>query len=325
MERRQFLLTSLAAALAAPIAAGAQQAGKAYRLGWLWGVRPTDELLKAMRDGLHEHGWVEGRNFVFEHRAAEGHPDRQAELIADLLRLEVGVLVTSQTVAVKAAMAATRTLPIVMLGTGDPVRYGLVHSLARPGGQVTGLALLVNDVSVKLLGLLREAATAISHVGIFVNPVNPGAASYLAEVQAAARTLGLRSHIAEIRRPDDLEGTFASLLRERVDALLLGPEATMLTLRSRIAEFGLRHRLPVVGALRPFAEAGALLSYAPDQVFLHRQAASYVDKILKGAKPADLPVQQPSKFLFVINLKTARTVGLTIPPSLLARADQVID
>jgi putative ABC transport system substrate-binding protein len=183
---------------------------------------------------------------------------------------------------------------------------------------------LVNDVSVKLLGLLREARTEISHVAIFVNPANPGAASYLAAVQAAARTLGLRSHIAEVRGPDDLDGAFASLLRERVDALLLGPDATMLTQRSRIAEFGLRHGLPVAGALRPFAEAGALMSYAPDQVYLHRQAASYVDKILKGAKPADLPVQQPSKFLFVLNLKTAKTLGLTIPPSLLLRADQVI-
>jgi putative ABC transport system substrate-binding protein len=324
MKRRAFVAGGVAA-FAAPLAAQAQQVRKVHRLGWLWGVRPTDELLKGMWEGLKEHGWVEGRDFVFEHRAAEGHPERQSELIAELLRVEVGLLVTSQSVAVKAAMAASRTLPIVMLGTGDPVRYGLVHSLGRPGGQVTGLALLVNDVSVKLLGLLREARTEISHVAIFVNPANPGAASYLAAVQAAARTLGLRSHIAEVRGPDDLEGAFASLLRERVDALLLGPDATMLTQRSHIAEFGLRHGLPVAGALRPFAEAGALMSYAPDQVYLHRQAASYVDKILKGAKPADLPVQQPSKFLFVLNLKTAKTVGLTIPPSLLLRADQVIE
>ena len=324
IDRRAFLSGSLVV-LAAPLAAEAQQPGKVYRLGWLWGVRPTDELLKGMREGLQEHGWVEGRNFVFEHRAAEGHPDRQAELIADLLRLDIAVLVTSQSVAVKAAMATSRTLPIVMLGTGDPVRYGLVDSLARPGGQVTGLALLINDVGVKLLGLLREARTDISHVAIFVNPTNPGTGSYLAAVQAAARTLGLRSHIAEVRRPDDLDGVFASLLRERVDALLLAPDATMLTQRSHIAEFGLRHRLPVVGALRPFAEAGALMSYAPDQVFLHREAASYVDKILKGVRPADLPVQQPSKFLFVINLKTAKALGLTIPPSLLLRADQVIE
>lgn len=325
MIRRTFV--ALGGAFLATLRQGAeaQQADKVYRLGWVWGVRPTGELLNGMREGLQEQGWVEGRDFLFEHRAAEGHPDRQAALIADLLRLKVDVLVTSQSVAVRAAMAASRSLPIVMLGTGDPVRYGLVQSLGRPGGQVTGLGLLVNDVSVKLLGFLREANAGISHVAIFVNPVNPGAASYVMDMQAATRTMGLRNHIAEVRRPDELEAAFASLLRERVDAVLLGPEATMLALRNPIAEFGLRHRLPVVGVLRPFAEAGALMSYAPDQVFLHRQAASYVAKILRGAHPADLPVQQPSKFLFVVNLKTARALGLTIPPSLLARADEVIE
>ena len=156
MDRRRFLLTSLAGAFAAPLAAEAK-GGTVHRIGWLWGARPTNELLTGLREGLQEHGWVEGRSFVFEHRAAEGRADRQAELVADLLGLDVGVLVTSQSTAVKAAMAASRTLPIVMLGTGDPVRYGLVQSLARPGGQITGLALLVNEVSVKLLGLLREA------------------------------------------------------------------------------------------------------------------------------------------------------------------------
>ena len=234
-------------------------------------------------------------------------------------------MVTSQSPATQAAKKASSTIPIVMLGNGDPVRYGLVTNLARPEGNVTGLSFLVNEVSIKLIELLKEANPKTERVAVFVNQTNPGAAPFLADLASVAPRLGIKVRPVQVNTIDELDRALAALPREPVDAVFLVPEAFIFSRRQRIIEFAMVHRWPVVGPLRAYVEAGGLMCYTPHASTLNRQAAVYVDKLLRGAKPADLPVEQPSKFELVINLKTAKALGLTIPPSLLQRADQVIE
>jgi putative ABC transport system substrate-binding protein len=273
---------------------------------------------------LRERGWVAGRNLAIEHRAAEGRNERLPQLAGELVQAGVGVIVTSQSPSTLAAKKASATIPIVMLGNGDPVRYGLVTNLARPEANVTGTSFLVNEISLKLIELLKETSPRTERLAVFVNPTNPGAAPLVADVNAAAPRLGLRARPVEVNTIDELDRALAALARDPVDAILLAPESFIASQRRRMIDFATANRWPVICPARAYAEAGALISYAPDASVLYRQTASYVDKLLRGAKPGDLPVEQPSRFELVINLKTAKTLGLTIPSSVLIRADHAI-
>ena len=325
MDRRTFLGTLAGGLLAAPLAAYAQPSAQVPRVGFLWGGTPTPSLLREFEDALRERGWVSGQNITIEHRAAEGRPERLPQLAAELVRTRVSVMVTSQTPATQAAKNASGTIPIVMLGTGDPVRYGLVTSLARPEGNVTGLSFQVNEISIKLIELLREAVPKAERVAVFVNPTNLGAAPFLADLTPAAQRLGIIVRPVEASTIDEVDRALSVLPGEPVNAVFLAPESFIFSQRQRIIRFAMVHRWPVVGPGQGYVDAGGLMSYAVNSSALYREAAVYVDKILKGAKPADLPVEQPTKFELVINLKTAKALGLTIPPSLLQRADQVIE
>ena len=325
MERRTFLGVITGGLLAAPLAAGAQPGVQAPRIGFLWGGTPPQSLLREFEDALRERGWVSGLNIIIEHRAAEGRTERLPQLAAELVQARVSVMVTSQSPATQAAKNASGTIPIVMLGTGDPVRYGLVTSLARPEGNVTGLSFLVNEIGIKLIELLKEAVPKAERVAVFVNPTNPGAAPFLADLTSAAQRLGIRVRPVEANTIDELDRALTVLAGELVNAVFLAPESFIFSQRQRIIRFAMVHRWPAVGPGEAYVEAGGLMSYAVNSSALYREAAVYVDKILRGAKPADLPIEQPTTFELVINLKTAKVLGLTIPPSLLQRADQVIE
>ena len=328
MDRRAFLLTALAGALAGPLAAGAQQAGKVQRIGYLLGTSPTvsSRPVETFRQGLRGLGWVEGENVVIEYRSSEGRYDRLPDLAADLVRLKVDVITAVGTAATAAAKNATRTIPIVMIGVGDPVGLGLIASLARPGGNVTGLSFSVGmETAGKGLELLKEALPKVRRVAVLTNPANPGQPLALKNVKAAARSLGMQLQLLEARGPDEFDGAFAAMAKERVGALLVVSEAMFNLHRVRLADLASRNKLPSMHGFREDAEAGALMSYGASLDAMVRHGALFVDKILKGAQPADLPVEQPTKFEFVINAKTAKTLGLTIPQSLLLRADQVIE
>jgi putative ABC transport system substrate-binding protein len=328
MHRRRFLLTSLAGALAAPLGTEAQQPGKVPRVGWLSpGSATSDEtFLASFRDALRELGWVVGTNIAIESRRAEGRFERLPDLAAELVRLKVDVIVTVVTQASLAAKHATQTIPIVMVGVGDPLGSGLVASLARPGENVTGPSSMLADLSGKQLALLKETVPKASPVAVLWNPANPvWQAAALRETEVAARALGLRLQLLQARGPDELEGAFAAMTRERAGALFVPADIILVRDAQRIAALAASHRLPAIYGFREHTVAGGLMSYAADFAFMFRRAATYADKILKGAKPGDLPVEQPTKFELVINLKTAKALGLTIPASVLARADQVIE
>ncbi len=309
--------------LTTPAVAPAQSAAQAPRIGFLWGGTPNPSL-REFEDALRERGWVSGRNITIEHRAAEGRSERLPQLAAELVQARVSVMLTAQSPATQAAKKASGTIPIVMLGNGDPVRYGLVTNLARPEGNVTGLSFLVNEVSIKLIELLKEAIPKTERVAVFVNPTNPGAAPFLADLTSVAPRLGIKVRPVEVNTIDELDRALTALTREPVNAVFLVPESFIFSQRQRIIEFAMVHRWPAAGPLRAYVETGGLMSYGPHNPTLFRQAAVYVDKLLRGAKPADLPVEQPTKFELLINLKTAKTLGLTIPPSVLVRADEVI-
>jgi ABC-type uncharacterized transport system substrate-binding protein len=311
--------------LAAPAAARAQPAERAARIAWLSATGHNPTVVKEFEDALREAGWVPGRTIMIDYRAADGQYDRLAPLVAELLQLNPQVILTSQTPATQAARRATDTIPIVMVGNGDPVRYGLVRSLARPEANVTGTGFLVNEVGIKLLELLKEAVPRTARVAVFINPANPGAAPLLEDARAAAPRLGLAIRPAEVSTTAELDRMLDALLKERVDAFWLGPEAFLLANRRRILEFAIANRLPAVGPHPTYPESGALMSYSPHIPSLMRASARYVDKLLKGAKPADLPIEQPSRFELVINARTARALGLALPPAFLGRADRVID
>jgi putative ABC transport system substrate-binding protein len=327
MDRRRFLLTSLAGALAAPLAAGAQQAGKVWRIGCLCPPRsaPNSSLIQAFEQGLRELGYVDGQNIILEYRSENGEDEQLPRLAAELVRLRVDVLVASLPQRVAAAKKATTTIPIVMVNVGDPVEIGLVASLARPGGNVTGLSRLSGELIGKNLSLLKEALPRTVRVGALLNPTTPLSPVLARNAKRAAESLGLPLTIVEAKRPDDLEGAFSALATDRVEALLVLADGMFWGERKRIADLALRRRLPSMFSNIEYATAGGLMAYAPSSADPYRRAAVFVDKILKGAKPGDLPVEQPTKFELVINLKTAKALGLTIPPSLLLRADQVIE
>jgi len=329
MERRAFLSTLAIGLLAAPLAAEAQSAGKVWRIGILSGYSPTSpeaaRVWEGFLQGLRELGYVEGKNILIEGRYSEGRHERLPALAAELVRLKVDVIVAGGGPAPDEAKRATSTIPIVMANNADPVGSGLVASLARPGGNVTGLSLVTPDLVGRQLQLLTEAIPGVSRVAVLSNPTNPHHRLSLREAEVAARPLRLRLQILEARAPSDFAGAFSAASRERAGALLVVLDVMFFAERTRLAELAAKHRLPLTGGLREYAEAGGLLTYGPNLRDSFRRAATYVDKILKGAKPADLPVEQPTKFELVINLKTAKVLGLTIPPSLLQRADQVIE
>jgi putative tryptophan/tyrosine transport system substrate-binding protein len=314
--------------LAAPLAADAQQAGRVPRIGFLGVTSPSDRppLLDAFRQRLRELGWVEGQNIVIDYRYAEGRVDRLPDLAAELVRLKVDLIVSLGTQGVTAAKNATETIPIVMIAVRDPVGTGLIASLARPGGNVTGVSGYAGlEIVAKQLELLKETVPKIRRVAILSNPTNAYHQLAIREVNVAARSLGVQLQLLEARGPNEFDGAFAAMAKERVGALLVLSDAMLSSHRTRLADLAARSRLPAAYGVRESVEAGGLMSYGPSFLDLYRRSATYVDKILKGANPADLPVEQPTKFELVINLKTAKALGLTIPPSLLQRADQVIE
>jgi putative ABC transport system substrate-binding protein len=292
------------------------------------GRRPLPRVRPAstrFRQGLRELGWVEGQNTVIDYRYAEGRFDRLPGLAAELVRLKVDIIVAAPTPAAAAAKKATGTIPIVMIAVGDPVGLGLIASLARPGGNVTGLSFSVGpEILGKQLELLKETVPKLRRVAILSNPANPVQPGQIREVNVAARSLGVQLQFLEARGPNEFDGAFAAMAKERVGALLVLADSMLIAHRTRLADLAARSRLPAAYGTREDVEAGGLMSYGPSLRDLFRRGATFVDKILKGAKPADLPVEQPTKFELVINLKTAKALGLTIPPSLLGRADEII-
>ena len=311
--------------LATPLAADAQSA-KVYRIGFL-SVASSSSMaprVEAFRQGLREFGYTEGKNISIEYRWAEGKDERLTGLAAELVRLKVDIMVVHGVVATLAARQASTTIPIVCFACGDLVATGLVASLARPGGNITGQTVLAPEVSGKRLELLKEVVPGLTRVAVLFNPGNPVSGPELRETEAAARSLGLELQSLGVRDPDGFESAFSSMKRERARALIVLSDAMFYGRRREIADLAATNRLPAISHLREFADAGVLMTYGPDVFAIARRAATYVDKILKGAKPADLPVEQPTRFEFVVNLKTARALGLTIPRSLLVRADHVI-
>ena len=282
-------------------------------------------MLAGLRQGLSELGWVEGRNLTFELRFAEGRLDRLAQLASELVDLKVDVIVTGSTSGALAAKNATGTIPIVMVTTGDPVRDGLVESLARPGGNVTGVTALGQALNIKRLEIVKEALPGLKRVAVLTNPDSPYTEPFKQTGEAAARALGLEVRELEARRPDDLEKVFYALGQQDATALMVLADIMFITHRRRIIELAGDNRLPSIFGERESVRAGGLMFYGASLPDMYRRAAAYVDKILKGDKPANLPVEQPTAFELVINLKTAKALGVTIPPTLLVRADEVID
>ena len=326
MDRRAFIGTLASGLLAAPLAGEAQPAEKMYRIAFLSPTSPSDAgRLAAFREGLRELSYVEGQNIAIESRWAEGNYDRLPGLAAELLRFKVDIIVTYGTPASQAAKRATGTIPIVMAGAIDPVASGLVTIVARPGGNLTGLSLMAPELVGKQLEILKDVVPKVSRVALLGNPANPGNAPQVRHAQDAARALGLRLQPLEARGPSDIDSAFAAMTSEQAGAVMVLVDSMLLDHRTRIADLAARRRLPAVYGLSDHVEAGGLMAYGPNRLDIFRRAATYVDKILKGAKPGDLPVEQPTKFALVINLKTAKALGLTIPPSLLQRADQVIE
>ena len=307
--------------LAAPFAAEAQPAVKVPRIGFLANVRSPGT--EAFQKGLRELGYVEGQNIIVEWRLAEGRFERLPEFAAELVRLKVDVIYAPADPYVEVARKATTTIPIVFAVVADPVGRGFVQSLARPGGNITGLTNVSRELAGKRLELLKETVAGVSRIGVLTNPAT--SALTWPETEAAARALGVQLLVQEAREVGDLEGAFAAMKRGGVAAVIKLPDAMFYAQRRRIADLALKHRLPVMSAFRDFVEAGGLMAYGADIGDLIRRSATYVDKILKGAKPADLPVEQPTKFELVINTKTAKAIGLTVPLSLLFRADHVIE
>jgi len=324
MDRRAFLAGTGAVLLAAPLAAEAQQAGRVPRIGFLGTF--AGPAFDAFRQALRELGWVEGQNIAIDYRSAGGRLDRLPDVAAELVRLKVDIIVAEGTQGVAAAKNATETIPIVMIaGSADPVGLGFIASLARPGGNVTGLSYSVGpEIVGKLLELLKETVPKVRRVAILSNPANPVQPLFIRELKVAARSLGVQLQLLEARGPDEFDGAFAAMTKERVGALLVVADSMFIFHRTRLPDLAARSRLPAAYGTRADVEAGGLMSYGPSMRDLFRRAATYVDKILKGAKPGDLPVEQPTKFELVINLKTAKALGLTIPQSLLLRADEVI-
>ena len=307
--------------------AEAQQSKKVRRIAWLTGstLSSNTHRIEAFRQGLRDLGYVEGTNILIEWRGADGNPDRQRVLVAELLRLEVDVIVTSGGGPTRAAKEATATIPIVFAQDTDPIGNGFVASLARPGGNITGLSRLAPELTGKQIDLLKEVVPKLSRVAVFANLASPSYSQVLKETKLAAGALAVKLQYLDVQGPKDFETAFREASKERANAVLWVVSGNIASPhRKTIAELAIRSRLPAIYEQATFVEAGGLMSYGVNFIDLDRRAATYVDKILKGAKPADLPVEQPTKFEFVINLKAAKQIGLTIPPNVLARADKVI-
>ncbi len=309
-----------------PLGAEAQQAGKVYRIGYMSvpSRQSAERLIPIFLQALRERGWVEGRNLLTEWRWAEGKVERLPEFAAELVRLNVDLIVAPQTASALAAKNATRTIPIVFMFPADPVGVGLVASLARPGGNATGLTGTPTlDIFGKQLELLKETVPKASRVAVLSNPASAAVmAPTLREVERAARSLGLELQVLGVRGPEDFDRAFEAMTRERASALFVLPDAMLFSHRQRLIDLEAKHRLPTMHNVREFVESGALMAYGVDLAWHMRRAAFYIDRILKCAKPGDLPVEQPTKFELVINLKTANALGLTIPQSVLLRADE---
>jgi len=312
--------------LLAPLAAEAQQPAKVPRIGVLSPYSPSDTALwhQAFRQGLRDLGWLEGKNISIEYRYAEGRNDRLPDLAADLVRLKVDIIVAAVTPDALAAKNATRTIPIIMASPGDPIASGLVESLARPGGNITGLTNIAPELAGKRLELLKEIVPKLSRVAVLWDPQDRISILSWKEIQFPARELGIQLHSLEVRSPNDFDKAFEDAIRAHAGVVAIMPATLFVANRKRIADLAAKSRLPSMFHLREFVDSGGLVTYAPDRSDQFRRAATYVDKILKGAKPTDLPVEQPTKFELVINLKTAKALGLTIPQSVLIRADEVI-
>ena len=326
MKRREFIAGLGGAAAAWPLAARGQQREKLPTIGFLGAASASamKSWLDAFVARLRELGWIEGRTVAIEVRWAEGRRERVAEIAAEFVQLKVDVIVTSATPPTLAAKQATAVIPIVFAAVSDPVGPGLVASLARPGGNVTGLANQTSDTAGKKLELLREAVPGLRRLAIMANVGNPASVLEMGEVQATARTLGLEVTTSEIRRAEDIAPAFEAL-KDRADALYLGPDPLMNTNRTRVNILAVGARLPTMQGAREYVEAGGLMSYGPNFADQFRRVADFVDRILRGTKPADIPVEQPTKFDLVINLTTAKALRLEVPASLLARADEVIE
>jgi putative ABC transport system substrate-binding protein len=321
------ILIVAGAILAAPIAVEAQRAAKVPRIGVLVGGMQGDTTVtEPLRQGFRDLGYVEGRTILIEHRFAEGRLDRFPDLAASLARLKVDVIVAPGTAAAQAARKATATIPIVLVTAGNPVGDGLIQSFARPGANVTGLTMSVDqELGGKWLELLKEAVPTVSRVAVLWNPLTAPHKTMMKGTESAATTLRLTLHLVSAQRPDEIDGAFAAISRARADGLIVMSDPMFVAHRVRIADLATRGGLPAIYGDAYHAEPGGLMSYGPNVADLFRRAAGYVDRILKGAKPADLPVERPSKFELVVNLKTAKALGVTIPPSLLVRADKVIE
>jgi ABC-type uncharacterized transport system substrate-binding protein len=308
------------------IAAEAQQPGKVPRIGILYAGSPSavSPRAEAFRQGLRDLGYVEGKNIVIEWRYAEGKLDRLPALAAELVRLKVDIIVTGGAAATRPAKEATVTIPIVMAQETDPVGNGFVASLARPGGNITGLATLSPEISGKRLELLKETVPRLSRLAVLGTSTEPGNVQSLKETEFAAKTFGVKLQYLDVRAPKDIETAFRAASKGRADAVLLLASAVFISQRAEIVNLVAKSRLPAIYPFREFVDDGGLMTYGASFIDLFRRAAIYVDKILKGAKPADIPVEQPKKFEFILNLKAAKQIGLTIPPNVLARADKVI-
>jgi putative ABC transport system substrate-binding protein len=321
MKRRAFMGTLAGGLLAAPLIGEAQPAGKVWRIGVLetTSVALNAANLEAFRQGLRELGYVERQNYAIEYRSADGRPERFPDLAAELVRLKVDLIVTRGTPAVLAAK-----IPIVMATSGDALGTGVVSGLARPGGNVTGLSTINAELVGKRLGLLKEAMPGIARIAVVQNMSNPTLVTQRKLIEVAARSLGFQPQFLDVRTPEDLGRAFDTAIKQHADAVHVGSDSLTQTNRRRIVDLSAKHRLPSIYSSRDFVDAGGLMAYGVSYPAAYRRAATYVDKILKGANPGDLPVEQSTNFEFVINLKTAKALGLTIPQSLLGRADEVI-
>jgi putative tryptophan/tyrosine transport system substrate-binding protein len=327
IKRREFITLLGGAATAWPLTARAQQQRKVPRVGYLFSFIRAEgqDLWKACQQGLRELGYVEGQNIIFEPRWAEGQHERLPALAADLVRLNVDVIVSAGTPASRAAKAATSKIPIVIVAVGEPVKTGLITSLARPGGNVTGMSLLTSDLSGKRLELLLEIVRNVSRVALIMNPENQISAIFLEETQDASRKLGIELQQSEARNPQEIERAFARVASERASALIVFDDQALWSYRAQFVALAAAQKIPTMYGSKEFVGDGGLMSYGPDRPDQYRRTAIFVDKLLKGANPADLPVEQPTKFELVINLKTAKALGLEIPAKLLALADEVIE
>jgi putative tryptophan/tyrosine transport system substrate-binding protein len=328
MRRREFI-TLIGGAAAWPLAARAQQGERVRRVGVLHGYTTSDpewqRRAAAFRRGLQKLGWAEGRNVAFEMRSADGHLERLPVLAAELVRMNVDVIITQGTEPTEAALKATRNIPIVMASIGDAVGAGIIASLARPGGNVTGLTLVATEQASKRLELLKDILPSLSRVAILWNANNASNRLQVKDIETGARLLGVQIQSVGVRDTSDIEKDLLAAAQSRAEALITMDDLLIQFNRARIIEIAMQQRLPVVSEFRPLTEAGALMSYGPSLVSMWLRTAVYVDKIFRGAKPADLPVEQPTRFELLLNLKTAKALGLTLPPSLLALADEVIE